>query len=150
MKYAAWLKERTKKDYRLPSEAEWEYAARAGTQTEFSFGGDAAMLGEYAWFNGNSAGKTHEVGTLKANPWGLHDMHGNVWEWVQDCWHPNYENAPDDGRAWEAEDGRSCGQRVIRGGSWANDPRGLRSSNRLRFLADDRASNLGFRLAQDK
>ncbi len=99
--------------YRLPSEAEWEYAARAGTTTKYSFGDDESKFGDYAWYVSNSGDKTHEVGQKKPNPWGLYDMHGNVLEWVQDKWHSNYNGAPTDGSAWEGD-----GYRVIRGGSW--------------------------------
>jgi formylglycine-generating enzyme required for sulfatase activity len=99
--------------YRLLTEAEWEYACRAGTRTRYSFGDDERKLGEYAWYSENSDGRPQPVGALKPNPWGLRDMHGNLWEWVQDCWHENYDGAPADGSAWEAD---NCQQRVLRGG----------------------------------
>jgi formylglycine-generating enzyme required for sulfatase activity len=105
--------------YRLPSEAEWEYACRAGTTTRYSFGDDESELDDYAWYSENSDGKTHPVGQKKPNSWGLYDMHGNVWEWVQDSWHDSYNGAPADGSAWEGDGA----DRVIRGGCW-NDPAG--------------------------
>ena len=107
-------KEGTNK-YRLPTEAEWEYAARAGTTTRYSFGDDDSKLGEYAWYSENSGHKTHPFGKKVANPWGLYDVHGNVWEWVQDEWHDTYNGAPTDGSAWE--DGVSAAL-VYRGGRW--------------------------------
>ncbi|MDO9097902.1 MAG: formylglycine-generating enzyme family protein, partial [Candidatus Methanoperedens sp.] len=124
------------------SEAEWEYAARAGTTTRYSFGDDESKLIEYAWYGSNSGGKTHEVGQKKPNPWGLYDMHGNVWEWVQDSWHSNYNGAPTDGSAWEG-DGSS---RVDRGGGWSYDARGCRSAIRRNYAQGDRFTYVGFRL----
>lgn len=144
--YLPWLSRKTGKSYRLLSEAEWEYAARAGTATRFSFGNDDARLGEHGWFNGNSDSRTQAVGQKKANPWGLYDMHGNVWEWTEDCWHANYQGAPTDGSAWVTactEDHRS-----VRGGSWNDDPRSLRSANRFRVLPGLRYNSIGFRVAR--
>jgi formylglycine-generating enzyme required for sulfatase activity len=156
--YAKWLAEETGKGYRLPTEAEWEYAARAGTTTPFSTG--ACIDTDQANYNGDSAwedcpetgvgrGKTVEVGSLPANAWDLHEVHGNVYEWVEDCWHENYDGAPSDGAAWLEADGGDCGQRVVRGGSWNDVPGFLRSALRLRLGADGRKDFLGFRLAQD-
>jgi formylglycine-generating enzyme required for sulfatase activity len=137
------LKERTNK-YRLPTEAEWEYAARAGTTSQYSFGDGADSLGRHAWYDGNSEMKAHPVGQKKANPWGLHDMHGNVWEWVQD-WHGEdyYAKSP-------ASDPRGPSEgsfRVLRGGSWYFDAEGLRSANRFYLSPDYRIELNGFRLA---
>jgi formylglycine-generating enzyme required for sulfatase activity len=132
--------------YRLPSEAEWEYAARAGTTTAFSFGDDAGRLGEYAWYSKNSGRKTHPVGKLKPNAWELYDMHGNVWEWCEDYWDAIYKGAPVDGSAWVDQDEGSY--RVLRGGSW-NDGAGIcRTACRGRFIPDDRDDYVGFRLVR--
>ncbi len=136
-------KEGTKK-YRLPSEAEWEYAARAGTTTRYSFGDDSSMLGDYAWDDANSGGKSHDVGQKKPNPWGLYDMHGNVWEWVQDIYHGNYNGAPTDGSAWESGSGSA---HVDRGGMWSGNLGCCRSANR--YYDDNRSNNLGFRLVME-
>jgi formylglycine-generating enzyme required for sulfatase activity len=138
-------KEGTNK-YRLPTEAEWEYAARARTTTRYSFGDDDSKLGEYAWYSENSGDKTHPVGKKEANPWGLYDVHGNVWEWVQDEWHDTYNGAPVDGSVWE--DGVSA-SRVHRGGSWISLARRCRSANRGRNGQAYRSRNLGFRLLQE-
>ena len=138
-------KENTHK-YRLPSETEWEYAARAGTTTQYSFGDDDLKLGEYAWYSENSGGKTHPVGNRKANPWGLYDVHGNVWEWVQDEWHNSYNGAPVDGSAWE--DGVSA-HRVFRGGGWIYSAGNCRSADRSSLGPGGRIHYLGFRLLQE-
>ena len=132
--------------YRLPSEAEWEYACRAGTTTEFSFGDDEQKLGEYAWFDENADSKTHPVGNKKPNGWGLFDMHGNVWEWVEDDWHNSYEKAPDDGHAWIDEPRGTY--RVLRGGGWDFDAHGCRSAARVNGTPGYRNTNIGFRLAR--
>jgi len=130
----------------LPTEAEWEYACRAGTTNVFSFGDDKRQLEEYVWFADNSQSKTHPSGTRKPNPWGLYDMHGNVYEWVEDDYHDNYKNAPDDGSSW-VDDPRGT-LRVIRGGSWFNDSQYCRSANRYSISPNLRLNFIGFRLAR--
>jgi len=129
--------------YHLPSEAEWEYACRAGTTTRYSFGDDESKLGDYAWYSNNYGAETHPVGQKKPNPWGLYDMHGNVLEWVQDRWHANYEGAPSDDSAWE--EGNSSG-RVVRGGGWASDAGYCRSAHRYWDGPGGRDDLVGFRL----
>jgi formylglycine-generating enzyme required for sulfatase activity len=138
-------KEGTNK-YRLPSEAEWEYACRAGTTTRYSFGDDKSKLGDYAWYIENSDGKTHPVGQKKPNSWGLYDMHGNVWEWVQDSWHDRYNGAPADGSAWEG-DGAN---RVVRSGGRWMFASGCRSAFRYFNVPDTRFSLIGFRLLREQ
>jgi formylglycine-generating enzyme required for sulfatase activity len=138
------LSAKTGKNYRLPSEAEWEYACRAGTTTAYSFGNDAAVLGEYAWFYGNSKNQPHPVGQKKPNAFGLYDMHGNVWEWCEDIYRDSYKGAPTDGSAWV---GQNAGDRVCRGGSWINSPGLCRSALRDRNARGNRLYNLGFRVA---
>jgi formylglycine-generating enzyme required for sulfatase activity len=132
--------------YRLPSESEWEYSCRAGTQTAFSFGDDDTKLGDYAWYYDNSGGQTHPVGQKKPNRWGLYDMHGNIREWVQDNWHDHYVGAPLDGNAWEV--GNSS-RRVLRGGGWDAYARFCRSALRHKYVPDSLHSDLGFRLVRD-
>jgi formylglycine-generating enzyme required for sulfatase activity len=139
------LNAKTGKQYRLPSEAEWEYAARAGSQSAYSFGDDKGQLSGYAWFDGNSGNETHPMGQLKPNRFGLYDMHGNVWEWVQDCWNGSYRGAPTDGRAWTTGD---CGRRVHRGGSWNYVATLARAANRFFSVAGGRGNNDGFRVAR--
>ena len=100
---------------RLPSEAEWEYAARAGTATRYSFGDDSDMLGDYASFAGNAAGNDPAVGAKRPNGWQLYDMHGYLWEWCRDTWHASYQDAPADGSAWTTT---GVKEHVLRSGSW--------------------------------
>ncbi len=132
--------------YRLPSEAEWEYACRAGAQTSYFFGEDKSKLKEYAWYAGNSGSKTHPIGQKKPNPWGLYDMHGNIWEWVQDEWHEDYNGSPSNGNAWE--EGNIL-DRVSRGGSWYCNTELCRSACRFRRKPDSRFGNLGFRMLRE-
>ena len=148
--YAKWLSKATGKRYRLPTESEWEYAARSGGRNEsWSGTSDPKQLAEYAVFVGNSQNRTAVVGGKKPNGLGLHDMTGNVWEWVEDCAHGDYRDAPADGSAWLISSGGDCGVRVIRGGSWADTPEFLRDFYRDRDNTGDRSNGLGFRLAQD-
>lgn len=143
--YCGWLNEQTGQSYRLPSEAEWEYACRAGTQTPFYTGkminSDQANFGE-------KHNKTLPVGSFPSNKFGLYDMHGNVWEWAQDCWHENYRGAPNDGSAWLEANGGNCDRRVVRGGSWRDVPQNLRSALRDRFNSGVARNYLGFRIAR--
>ena len=144
--FAQRLSQKTGKTYRLPSEAEWEYAARAGSTSKWSFGDSDYQLGDYAWFSANSQGKTQRVAQKRPNAFGLFDMHGNVWEWVQDCWHGDYTGAPTDGSAWTT--GCSNSSRVRRGGSWDGGPAGLRSADRGWDTPDYRSGGIGLRLAR--
>ena len=180
--YAAWLSGQTGKSYRLPSEAEWEYVARAGTVTRYTWGDSIScnqarygrrpeirisdedkirlsdeekqlLVGEgrAAIASGqcsNTYDGTVAVGSFEPNAFGLYDLHGNVWEWVEDCWHNNYEGAPTDGSAWMTNCDGSV-RAVLRGGSWFNIPRGLRSANRYGGLPSFRVNNSGFRHVQD-
>jgi len=138
--YCAWLSELTGKRFRLPSEAEWEYAARAGGNGAFPWGQQADAA--YANY-GRIFGRATPVGVYPPNAFGLQDMHGNVLEWCQDGWHDNYQGAPDNGTVWSGG-----GNRVVRGGSWIHGARHLRSADRRRYGPDDRSYDLGFRLAQ--
>jgi formylglycine-generating enzyme required for sulfatase activity/class 3 adenylate cyclase len=144
--YVSWLSALTGQPYRLLSEAEWEYVARAGTTTAYSFGNDPGMLGDYGWYSGNSGSQAHPVGEKKPNAFGLYDMHGNVWEWVEDCYHEDYNEAPANGSAWKQD--ADCGSRVVRGGSWGSDPEILRSASRFGNPAVGRYFTLGFRVAR--
>ncbi len=135
--------------YRLPSEAEWEYAARAGTTTRYSFGDDESDLDDYAWYRDHSGSKTHPVGQKQPNPWGLYDMHGNLCEWVQDEWHfkiGDYEGAPTNGSAWENGDRSAM---AVRSCCFSDDSTYCRSANRMFRQSGERSSNLGFRLLQE-
>ena len=151
------LNEQTGSQYRLPTEAEWEYAARGGQESwgyQYAGSNDPGVV---AWYRGNSGQGTHPVGQKGANELGVYDMSGNVWEWVQDCWNNSYKGAPADGRAWESENSRDCSSRVLRGGSWGDSPWFLRAANRGRLLraanrvgltTGDRHDDIGVRLAR--
>ena len=151
--YVSWLSAETGVAYRLPSESEWEYAARAGTTTPFHTG--ATISTDQANYNGGSTygsgrlGKyrrrTTPVRTFAPNAFGLYDVHGNVWEWTDDCWHWDYAGAPNDGTAWTSGD---CSRRVLRGGSWSRLPRDLRSASRGRYDAGLLYPTIGFRVAR--
>jgi formylglycine-generating enzyme required for sulfatase activity len=161
--YAEWLSKKAGKPYRLLSEAEWEYAARAVTeakpQPRYYFGNDAKELCGYAngadrstsfsWKNtecDDGVGEgTAESGHYKPNPFGLYDMHGNVWEWVEDCYKDSYAGAPSDGAASTSGD---CSLRVLRGGSWNYDPELLRAAYRIRYQPGFRSGSVGFRVAR--
>lgn len=162
--YVHWLSEKTGKRYRLPSESEWEYAARAGTETRYHWGDGAewscrtanvldltgfAAQPNWHWRASCDDGfaKTAPVGSFPPNRWGLHDMNGNVWEWVQDCWHNDYTGAPTDSSAWV--EGGQCGKRVNRGGGWGNNPRSMRSASRDADGAEGFSNAMGFRVARD-
>lgn len=132
--------------YRLLGEAEWEYAARAGSNTRWGHGDDEAALEKYAWFVKNSDSKTHEVGGKLANAFGLHDMHGNVWAWVEDGWHQDYLGAPSNGSVWVTDSDNEY--RVLRGGSWYNIPDFLRSAYRFHNYPSSRFLDVGFRIAR--
>jgi formylglycine-generating enzyme required for sulfatase activity/serine/threonine protein kinase len=131
--------------YRLPTEAEWEYACRAGSRTRHSFGDDAASLGEFAWFDGNSGNQTHPVGRKRANRFDVYDMHGNVWEWCWDGYEADYyRKSPTDDPPGPSQ----APNRVIRGGGWINEPRRARSACRNRNAPENRDYYLGFRVAR--
>ena len=156
--YTAWLAHKTGKAYRLLSEAEWEYVARAGSNGNFSTGPQLttyqAVFDGRRSFNGGPKGirarQTEEVGKFKVNAFGVYDMHGNASEWVSDCWHKSYQNAPVDGSSWDTPDERSsCRNKVIRGGSWFNSARDLRSSYRRRYSNHLRSYEVGFRVARE-
>jgi len=162
--YCAWLSQQTSQSYRLPSEAEWEYACRAGTSTPFSFGGNITPEqvnydGNHPYVGGKKGQyrvKTVPVQSLPPNAWGLYEMYGNVWEWVQDEWHGNYNGAQSDGSAWSPAskptgDGRVSATgvgRVLRGGSWVSNAWNFRSASRFRFVPGFRSLITGFRCAR--
>jgi formylglycine-generating enzyme required for sulfatase activity len=146
-----WLSQQTGKPFRLPTEAEWEYAARAGTETNYWWGNEMKSgiancnEGDTRW----GGKQTSPVGSFQPNPLGLYDTAGNVWEWVEDCLHGNYKGAPTDGSAWLEANGGNCSQRMMRDGSWGNSPVLLRASSRFWFSAGNYLDPFGFRLVQD-
>ena len=146
-KYVAWLSRVTGKPYRLPTEAEWEYAARAGTSTRYWWGNQMEPGKAYCKDCGGQwdFALPTQVGSLEPNPFGLYDMNGNVWEWVEDCWHRNYNGAPRDDRVW---DDPNCTVRVIRSGSWRNDKTYVHSASRFKYDAYVRYLQNGFRVAK--
>ena len=151
--YVQWLSSRTGERYRLLSESEWEYVARAETRTPFHTGGtistdQANYQGSFTYGSGREGvyrERTVPVGSFPANGWGLHDVHGNVWEWVEDCWNGSYAGAPRDGSAWQSG---VCSRRVLRGGSWVSSPGGLRSAYRNGDGTGYRGNSSGFRVAR--
>jgi formylglycine-generating enzyme required for sulfatase activity len=147
-RYVSWLTRTTGKQYRLLSEAEWEYAARAGALTRFAWGdepgtGNANCKGCGSEWDGK---ETAPAGSFAPNAFGLHDMHGNVWEWVEDSWHEDYKGAPTDGSAWT--DGGDPSSRVKRGGAWDEGPKAIRAANRARNSPSYAEIDLGFRVAR--
>ena len=153
--YVEWLSQRSGEAYRLLSESEWEHAARAGTEGPFHFG--SAISTDLANFDDTHARrlgrtgayrrKTVPAGTYPANGFKLHDMHGNVWEWVEDCWHDSYEGAPSNGSAWTDDD--DCTLRTLRGGAWDGEPPSLRAAARVWSTTGNRIATIGFRVARD-
>jgi len=152
--YLTWLRRKTGEPYRLLTEAEWEYMARAGTMTPYTTGetiadGQANFRGkgtDHINKKGKYERKTVSVGSYAPNAFGIYDVHGNVWEWTQDCWHENYQGAPADGSAWmEAE---SCERYVLRGGAWGNRYRSMRTSIRTGYKPHRRSVSFGFRVAK--
>jgi formylglycine-generating enzyme required for sulfatase activity len=159
MEFCRRLSQRTGRTYTLPSEAQWEYACRAGSTTPFAFGETitpelANYDGNYSYANGPKGKyrqQTTPVGMFRANGWGLQDMHGNVWEWCLDHWHGTYEGAPVDGSAWLDEEGPTAAEdsekrRLLRGGSWNFNPRSCRSAHRDRFQPGNASNDVGFRV----
>lgn len=142
--FARWLSARSGHHYRLPTEAEWEYAARAGTTTAYSFGDNSADFPDYAWNTTNANHQTHAVGLKKPNPWGLYDMHGNVWEWTASTYAKEY-----DGSELRGSSDKSNARRSVRGGAWYFYPKGMRSADRRIYSPWLRFPYIGFRLVRD-
>ncbi|MCW9035184.1 MAG: formylglycine-generating enzyme family protein [Rhodospirillales bacterium] len=149
VEYTKWLSEKTGQTYRLPTDAEWEYAAKGGTTTKFWWGDNVGTANANCAQCGSiwEAERTSRVGKFPPNPFGLHDTAGNVFEWVADCFHSSFAEAPSDGKALEKEKG--CGQRVIRGGGWSFPPKESRSANRWRDFPTGRSEDTGFRVVRE-
>jgi len=147
--YVSWLRAKTGRDYHLLSEAQREYVTRAGTTTPFWWGASVSINQANYHSGAGSEGQyqyqTAPVDSFRPNPWGLFQVHGNVWEWIEDCWNPSYEGAPSDGSAWNSG---NCRSRVARGGSWENAPNFLRSALRNYYIAANRSNRFGFRIAR--
>ncbi|MDQ6962352.1 MAG: SUMF1/EgtB/PvdO family nonheme iron enzyme [Mariprofundaceae bacterium] len=144
--FANWLSAKTGKHYRLPTEAEWEYSARAGTKTAFSFGETAENASVYAWNGSESNAQTHPVGLKKANPWGLYDMHGNVWEWTSSLYHQEYNGS----ELMDHSLNIDFEERAVRGGSWYFLPKGMRSADRRLYSPKIHTPYIGFRLVLEE
>ncbi|MCW8915348.1 MAG: formylglycine-generating enzyme family protein [Magnetovibrio sp.] len=146
-KYLAWLSDITGKTYRLPTESEWEYAARAGSPTEYWWGDKIGKETANCRDCGPKIShKSQPVDSFEPNPWGLYNVHGNVWEWTQDCWNKTYDGAPTDGSAWEDGD---CRQRVMRSGSWYYFSKNLRSAWRAKNHSKVKSYGIGFRVVRE-
>jgi formylglycine-generating enzyme required for sulfatase activity len=141
--YCKWLSLKSGREFRLPTEAEWEYACRAGTETKWSFGDNEGELKEYGWYAKNSHGQASIVGLKRPNPWGVYDMHGNVWEWCSDDWVETYKDTPGDGRAYRS---RSSSLKVLRSGSWSDLAFLTSSALRDWSIPEFRANYMGFRI----
>lgn len=141
--YCRWKSEREGVTFRLPTEAEWEYACRAGSNGNYCFDEDKETLDDYAWYKENSAGVTHDVGLKKPNAWGLYDIHGNVWEWCADYYAEDYSKTFRDGSAWNIKSPKGM---VLRGGAWSGVAENCRASSRINLPANSRNYFCGFRV----
>jgi len=141
--YCKWMSQREAKTIRLPTEAEWEYACRAGSSDKYFFGNDESLLKEYAWYSDNSNKITHNVGTKKPNSWGLYDMYGNVWEWTLDRYSENYNETPCDGTHHKIQTDKGMS---LRGGAWSAEPENCRSARRINLGSNSRNYFVGFRI----
>lgn len=144
--YANWKSQREGRKFRLPTEAEWEYACRAGSESTFCFGDDENQLEEYAWYSKNAKGHTHDIGSKKPNAWGLYDMHGNIWEWCLDRFSEDYTNTPTDGSAYSIANDKG---RVLRGGSFNADAQKCSCSSRINLGSAGKNYFIGFRLVEE-